>query len=201
MVGALLVVVGCGGRARGAPESASGSVTGTFDGNPIPTNSVVAVKSSENGVFAVAVIFVNIANACSVLQSGNRPPNLADLQLVVEGTGEAGTGAFAITSVSNTVTVAALPGDGGAAPMSQPMTSSDPYATVTFGKTDANCMTTTYDSEASGSFTLTTVTSSEVAGRFDVTFSGGDHVTGSFDAPVCNLPSGGTTTTTTTCGG
>jgi hypothetical protein len=195
IVGALVLGVGCGGTTSGASQSGPGSsVTGTVRGNAIPTTSVVAVNQASNGGSTVVVGFVNFTDACSVIQSNHRPGSTTSLLLAVETAGEPTTGTYTINPISNTVTV--VLDDGGGAPITTGI--SLPYATATFGQTNAGCMSTTDDTESSGSITLTTVSSSEVAGSFDVTFPNGDHLTGSFDAPVCAVP---TRATTTTCGG
>jgi hypothetical protein len=201
IAGALILSVGCSGKT--SADSAPGSVTGTVGGNAIPTTSVVAISQGAGRDSAVAVVFVNNADACSLLQSNRRPGNLADLELSVGAAGGPTAGTYTITpgiggvaTASTFVDDAGAAGDeGGAATTSG---SNVPLVTATFGQTDVNCMTTTYDTASSGSITLTTVSSSEVAGSFDVTFPSGDHLTGTFDAPVCTVP---TTSTTTTCGG
>jgi hypothetical protein len=203
IVGALVLGVGCGGAT--SAESAPGSVTGTVGGNAIPTTSVIGVnQAGTGGGFAVVVVFVNVADACPVLQRNDRPGNLAELQLGVATADEPTTGTYAITPGVGVGDVVADFGDaaGGAADAAGAgeMTSgsSFPYVAAIFGQTNATCMTTTYDTASSGSITLTTVSSSEVAGTFDVTFPSGDRLTGTFDAPVCTIASG---PTTTTCGG
>lgn len=70
IVGALVLGVGCGGEARGGSEAEPGSVTGTVGGNAIPTTSVIGVnQGGTTGDFVVALVFVNVAAGCSLLQS------------------------------------------------------------------------------------------------------------------------------------
>jgi hypothetical protein len=191
-MGALVLGVGCGGAT--SAESAPGSVTGTVGGNAITTTSVIGVNQTGTGGFAVAVVFVNVADACSVVQSNHRPGNLAELELNVQAAGEPTTGTYTITPGGG-VPVGPIDEEGGAPTTSG---SNSPFVTAAFEQTNASCTTTESDNASSGSVTLTTVSPSEVAGRFDVMFPSGDHLTGTFDAPVCTVPSG---PTTPTCGG
>jgi hypothetical protein len=161
---AAVCVVGLMACSSSNAQSGTASVTGTADGNPVGTSSVIGftIDNTVGGINnTVGATFWSFGNACSASQIGHYPGTYTELAVGALGTALPGTYPVGV---------------GGRG-----------QATYTvYSGTNSTCAATMQERSSGGSVTITTVSSTEVDGSFDVTFPSGDHLSGSFSAPTCN---------------
>jgi hypothetical protein len=164
------VLAACGS----SPNSGSGptiSLTGTYDGHPIPTTDAFAglgTYTVNGATYANAGVTVtNYSGACAVAQRDGNPSSQTMLSIGVVASGS--------TVPPDTYLVKGTPSK---------------YAIILYQMTDASCAQTTSVIALDGHVDITTASGGVVAGDFDVTFVTGERVTGTFSAPVCAIDAG-----------
>jgi hypothetical protein len=166
----VVMAAACGGtiESPGAPQPVgSASVTGTVNGQPVPTNDAIATQltTSTSGSVATSrsVAITSATNACPCAITKARSTVLL-LTVGVQGT-DIAPGTYAFPSAGTDTGVA------------EAQYLVDDPATSLLAAT-------------SGSITLSQISSSTTVGTFDVSFPTGERITGRFSAPTCAAAEG-----------